>query len=410
MTQTLNQRLGILLTLYIAQGLPTGIFSQALPAILRSYNVSLTVIGLSGLLAIPWALKFLWSPYVDKYHSTHMGRSRSWILPMQALAILLLVVIAFFNPFDLATQHGVYTLFALMFLLNLFAATQDIATDALAVRSLSYEERSLGNSVQVGGYRMGLIVGGGLLLYLVDVWDWQLSFLLMALLLVLMSVPILLYREPVVEVSPSEVHLSYQQVFKSFMATPAFKAWFWVLVTYKVGDGLGSAMVKPMLVDMGFKLQQIGLFVSVLGSVATLMGAVLGGLLTRSFGRYQAMLGFGLLQAIGLAGYAILSWQWHSVGQLSPQLVYTVNAFEHFASGLATVALLSAVMDQCRRDHAGSDFTLQVSVLAIFGGSAGLIAGLVADLIGYTAYYLLSASIAVLLLWPVVLWGRWLRR
>ena len=96
MPHTLNQRLAILLTLYLAQGLPTGIFSQALPAILRSYDVSLTVIGFSGLLAIPWALKFLWSPYVDKYHSSRLGRSRSWILPMQALAVLLLIIILYF--------------------------------------------------------------------------------------------------------------------------------------------------------------------------------------------------------------------------------------------------------------------------------------------------------------------------
>ncbi len=410
MPATLNQRLAILLSLYLAQGLPTGIFSQALPAILRSYDVSLTVIGLSGLLAIPWALKFLWSPYVDKFHFRQMGRSRSWILPMQAMGVIVLIVIAFFSPYDLATKQGIYYFFTLMFLLNLFAATQDIASDALAVRSLSYEERSLGNSVQVGGYRLGLIVGGGLLLYLVDIWDWQLSFLLMALLLVLISLPIFFYREPFVEVSPSEVHLSYQQVFKSFTATPAFKAWFWVLVTYKVGDGLGSAMVKPMLVDMGFKLQQIGLFVSVLGSIATLVGAVLGGLLTRTMGRFRAMMIFGVLQAFGLAGYAILSWQWHNTGLVNNALVYAINAFDHFAGGLATVALLSAVMDQCRRDHAGSDFTLQVSILAIFGGSAGLIAGLVADLIGYTAYYLLSAVLAVLLLWPVMRWGSWLRR
>ena len=103
MPQPLNQRLAILLTLYLAQGLPTGIFSQALPAILRSYDVSLTVIGFSGLLAIPWALKFLWSPYVDKYHSTQMGRSRSWILPMQALGVLLLMVIALFNQIGRAS-------------------------------------------------------------------------------------------------------------------------------------------------------------------------------------------------------------------------------------------------------------------------------------------------------------------
>ena len=181
-------------------------------------------------------------------------------------------------------------------------------------------------------------------------------------------------------------------------------------MTYKVGDGLGSVMVKPMLVDMGFKLQQIGLFVSVLGSVATLLGALLGGLLTSKIGRYQALMAFGVLQAIGLASYGILSWQWHSTGQVNHLLVYGVNAFEHFASGMATVALLSAVMDQCRRDHAGSDFTLQVSILAIFGGSAGLLAGLVADVMGYTFYYLLSAALCLLLLWPVIRWGQWLRR
>ncbi len=410
MNKSLNQRLAILATLYIAQGLPTGIFNQALPAILRSYGVSLTIIGLTSWLAIPWALKFLWSPYVDRFFSPHRGRSRSWILPMQALAILTLIGIAFFNPYDLATTKGIYYFFFLMFLLNLFAATQDIASDALAIRTLGYEERALGNSVQVAGYRFGLIVGGGFLLYLVGVWDWQLAFLLLAMLMLLISLPIFFYQEPVVEVSPSEEHLSYRQVFKSFMSTSAFRAWFWVLVTYKVSEGLGSAMVKPMMIDMGFKLQQIGLFVSVLGSIATLLGAFLGGALTRYFGRYQALLWFGLLQAVGIASYGFLSWQWHSMGHIAAWLVYSVNALDHFVSGLATVALLTIVMDQCRRDHAGSDFTLQVSILAIFGGSAGLLAGVVTDLVGYTAYYLLSAVLGVLFLWPVLLWGRWLRR
>lgn len=410
MNSPLSQRVAILATLYIAQGLPTGIFSQALPAILRSYGVSLTIIGLTTWLAVPWALKFLWSPYVDKYFSPRRGRSRSWILPMQALAVGTLIIISFFNPYDLANKQGVYQFFLLMFLLNLFAATQDIASDSLAVRTLNYQERALGNGIQVAGYRFGLIIGGGFLLYLVGVWDWQLAFLLMAMLLTLISLPIFFYREPVVEVSPSEAQLSYKQVFKSFMATPAFKAWFWVLVTYKVGDGLGSAMVKPMLVDMGFKLQQIGLFVSIIGSVATLLGALLGGALTRYWGRYQALLIFGILQSLGIACYGFLSWQWHVVGSVNDWLVYGINALDHFFGGLATVALLTVVMDQCRRDHAGADFTLQVSILAIFGGSAGLLAGILTDAIGYTAYYIVAATLGILLLWPVLLWGKWLRQ
>ncbi|PTQ89617.1 MFS transporter [Agitococcus lubricus] len=410
MTPQLPIRLAVLLSLYVAQGLPTGIFTQALPAILRSYNVSLTIIGFTSLLAIPWALKFLWAPYVDKYYSAHLGRSRSWILPLQAISMALLLVISMFDPYLLKTSTGIYQFFVLMFLLNLFAATQDIASDALAVRSLNYEERGLGNSLQVVGYRLGLIIGGGFLLYLVGVWDWQLAFILMAMLLAIMTLPILFYREPVVEVSPLEAQRPYAEVFKSFISHPAFKAWVWVLITYKVGDGLGSAMVKPMMIDMGLQLQQIGLYVSVLGSMATLLGALMAGWLIQRIGRYKALISFGLLQSIGIGSYALLSWQWQQTGEIEPWLVYGVNAADHWVSGMATVALLTAVMDQCRRDHAGADFTLQVSILAIFGGSAGLIAGVVTDAIGYTAYYLLAAFIALCLLWPVVQWGRWLKR
>ena len=183
--QALPARLAILLTLYMAQGLPGGIFSQALPAILRSHDVSLTIIGFSGILAAPWALKFLWSPWVDRCFSPRWGRSRSWILPIQALSIVLLLVIAGFDPLTLATDVGVYQFFALMLVLNLLAATQDVASDALAVRSLNYQERGLGNAVQVGGYRLGLIIGGGFLLYLVAVWDWRQAFMVLALLLAL---------------------------------------------------------------------------------------------------------------------------------------------------------------------------------------------------------------------------------
>ena len=96
MTASLSSRLSLLLTLYICQGLPTGVFTQALPALLRQYGAPLSVIGLSGLLAMPWALKFLWAPFVERHFSARIGQRRSWILPMQMLALLSLLAIAFF--------------------------------------------------------------------------------------------------------------------------------------------------------------------------------------------------------------------------------------------------------------------------------------------------------------------------
>lgn len=407
-----DKRFIVLFSLYIAQGLPTGVFSQALPAILRSYDVSLKMIGLTGFLAIPWALKFLWAPYLDKHHATKVGRSRSWILPMQLLAIMLLLMVAMFDPQKLATNIGLYQFFALMFLLNLVAATQDIATDSLAVRHLNYEERSWGNGLQVAGYRLGLIVGGGFLLYLIGVWHWQSAFLALTIVLVLMSLPILFFKEKVAlaETHQTASNDSYFDGFKSLIQHEAFKPWLLVLVTYKIGESLGSAMVKPMFIDMGLKLQQIGLFVSVIGSLATLAGALLAGLWVKRLGRYLSLLYFGVAQALGVASYAYVSWHWQAGQQVVLWQVYAVNAIEHFMSGLAIVALLAAVMDYCRHRHAGADFTIQVSILAIFGGSASLAAGFLADAVGYTWYYLISATICLLCLWPVILWGRWLKR
>lgn len=405
-----DKRFWVLLTLYMAQGLPTGIFSQGLPAILRSYDVSLKVIGFTSLLAIPWALKFLWAPYIDKYYSPRIGQSRTWILPMQLLSMLLLLAIAFFDPKNLATQQGLIYFLVLMFLLNLVAASQDVATDGLAVRNLNYEERSWGNGVQVSGYRLGLIIGGGFLLYLVGVWQWQAAFLLMTALLLLISLPIWFYKEQTKPKTAKENHdVDYRQVFISFMAQKGFKPWLGVLITYKVGESLGSAMVKPMFVDMGLKLEQIGLFVSVIGSVATLLGAVLAGWWVKRLGRYLSLLYFGIAQAFGVACYAYLSWQWQDHQQVVLWQIYAINAIEHFMSGMAIVALLAAIMDYARHQHAGTDFTIQVSILTIFGGSASLAAGLLADSVGYTAYYLISAGLALVFLWPVVLWGRWLK-
>lgn len=403
---SLRARLSVLLCLYVAQGLPTGIYNQALPAILRTHGVSLAAISLTSLLAAPWALKVFWAPWVDRWYWPKVGRSRSWILPLQVLCIGVILLIAGFDPSRLGSPAGLSAFFLLMFLLNLMAATQDIATDSLAVRTLLPGERGAGNSVQVAGYRVGLILGGGLLLYLLGVWSWPQAFLLVAGLLVLLTLPMAFFREPAGPAAAEPPRVSYRAVFSAFLQMPGMRHWLPVLVTYKIAEGFGSAMVKPMLVDMGFDLRQLGLQITILGSAGTVLGAVLGGLLMNRMGRMQALLVFGSLQAVGLGGYGLLSAGWLPCSPASPEWAYLWNAVEHLAAGLATVALLTVVMDHARHDHAGSDFTLQVSLLAVTGGLAHMGAGIVAQSFGYTAYYVLAMGLGLVLLWPVVRWGR----
>ncbi|HVO30929.1 MAG TPA: MFS transporter, partial [bacterium] len=152
-------RYSVLAALYFSQGLPTGFFVQALPVLMRERGIDLAAIGAASLLGAPWALKFLWAPWVDAHGSPAFGRRRTFIVPAQALTILLLLGTALLDP-----GRFLPWILALVFVANTVSATQDVATDGLAVDMLAPEERGVGNGIQVGAHRIGMIVGGGFLL------------------------------------------------------------------------------------------------------------------------------------------------------------------------------------------------------------------------------------------------------
>ena len=418
--------LGLLLSLYLAQGLPAGFVTQALPAILRQYDVSLTMIGFVGFLLLPWALKFLWAPIVDGHYRPRIGQSRSWILPTQLGAAGLVAVIALFDPTRFSDPAVLLSFFAVLFCLNILGATQDVATDGLAVRMLGSAQRQWGNAVQVTGYRLGLIIGGGGLLLVLGSWGWQSVFLLMAGLIVLNTIPIWRFREPVwphtqarasshdLNKTPS-LPLSekiaawwprFQVQFGYFWHNAEMRAWLAVLLVFKIADGLSSSMVKPMMVDMGYRLEQIGLLASIIGSASSLIGAGLGALLIRRLGRVAALIGFNLLQALCTGLYALAAWRWTVTAEANTFLVFGANAIEHLAGAMALVALLTLAMDYARPERAGSDFTFQVCMVTLIGGTGHLVSGAIAEQVGYSWHFVLSALVGLLLLWPLWRWGR----
>ncbi|MEL0028641.1 MAG: MFS transporter [Perlucidibaca sp.] len=397
----LPQRLGLLLALYLAQGIPFGVYSQAIPAILRSHDAPLSLISLSGLLALPWALKVLWAPWVDRYWWPGLGYRRSWLLPMNLGMIAVLAALMAFDPASLHERDGVLLLFALLFLANLLSATQDIASDGLSVSLLRPAERGLGNGVQVAAHRLGTITGGGALLYVMGTSGWDVAFAGLMALSALLLIPVLLLREPPpperVSAGPGE---SPVRVWLGFFQRPGLQGWIWVLATHKMADSLASAMVKPMLIDMGFSLASMGVRISLAGAVATIAGALLGGWLVAPLGRRRALVLFSLAQALACGAF-MLPAAGQGLAGLSPlALAVLINAVEHLFGGLASAAMLAAVMDRCRLAHGGSDFTLQVSVLAAFGGLLYLPAGLFAEQLGYADFFLVAGVAGLLLLWP----------
>jgi MFS family permease len=387
----------LLASLYCAQGLPSGLIAHSLPVLLRQNGVDLALIGLLKLLALPWLFKVLWAPWVDRIGSRRFGHHRGWILPMQGLVIAALTGLALLDA-STVFGSGITLLLCVLLIVNLASATQDIATDGLAVRLLPERWRGLGNSVQVGGYKIGMLASGSGLLLLFDALGWNLALALLAILLLLMLWPIARFNEAArlpravssevsSKVSVGETALGPRllwQHYRGLLATPGMGLWLLAVMAYKLGDALGSPMIKPMLVDEGWRSGALG-GLTLVSSLAGIGGAVLGGFLCARWGAPRSLLIFGVLQGAGIAAMALL------VGQgADTALVYTVALFEQIADGMSTVALFAAMMSRCRPAHEGADFTLQASVQLVLAGLVGASSGALAKSLGYPALFVLA--------------------
>ncbi len=418
----------LLFSLYWAQGLPVGFMTHALPVILRSQGVSLAHIGGFGLLMAPWAMKVLWAPFVDKFGHSHWGHYRSWILPTQFLTIFILIILSFLPIQSLNQPIYLLCFFIALLCMNSVGATQDIATDGLAVTILKADQQHLGNMFQVIGSRLGFIVGGGAILWAMDWLDWQNTFLILAAIVALNTIPIWRYKESTYQnreigqdkekgvkdtvidhtQSIAQTELSIVEKFKSylnyFFENKQMRTWFWVLCSIKITDGLTGPITKPLLVDLGLTLSQIGVYITMLGAVAALCGAGLAGFLLKIIKRNRALLLFAILKLISLAGFVWLAAMHEQSLQVPATLIYLINALEDMTAAMLLVIILTLVMQYSRSKHAGTDFTFQVSIMACVSGVLYTISGVIGDYLGYLNFLCYIVIIGVICLIPIYRW------
>jgi hypothetical protein len=394
-------RVALLSSLYFSQGLPFGFFTQALPVWMRQHGLSLTLIGASSVLALPWALKLLWAPLVDRYGGSPLGRRRGWILPLQLAQVLAICALAAVGavangagaPQGEGLTAMLHAMALAMFVTNLLAATQDIATDGLAVDILGPEERGLGNGVQVAAYRVGMVVGGGALLAGFGVFGWTPTLLAMAGLIAVMSVPTLLYREPR-RSSSSAAPVSLWASFAFFRRGGGTVAiWAGGIALYKVGDAIGSPMARTLLIDRGYDVVDVAWLLGTLGSVAGMVGALLGGVVARRR-RLLALVVCGLVHAALMAAYALPAGLDLGVEE-GRFLVGALVGLEHVTGGMATVSLFTAMMDAALQETGASDYTAQASVVVLATGLGSALSGVSADALGYLGHFILAGVVCV---------------
>jgi len=379
---TASRKFLLLACLYFSQGLPYGFLTKLTPLVMRQRGASLTEIGLISLVFLPWAFKFLWAPLTDRYGSLAYGRKKSWIVPLQCGAAILFLAFSFAGDLD-----GYAFLLAILFVISLLSATQDTASDGLAVLILSLGERGLGNGAQVGFYRLGMIFGGGGILMAFAWLQWRGAFLLIGALLLLATLPVMTAKEPA---QPQFLESpSYWRLFSNFFRRGGAWTWLMLIGFYKFGDAMTSNMLVPMVSDWGWEERAVGLLATVESSSA-LAGAFIGGALALWLGRFQALAAFGLSQAAVIFGYWLMSQ-----GVIDREALFLLAAGENLCGSMANVALFTVMMDVCDPRSASSDFTLQSCVLVIAQIGSAIAGGMVAEALGYGGNFLISCLLAI---------------
>ncbi len=406
----LNRRMLICIFTGFSSGLPLYLLLNLVPAWLYTEGISIKAIGLLALIQLPYIWKFLWSPLLDRYALPRLGRRRGWMATTQ---ILLLIVIAGLGQF--APRDDLQIIIIMATLLAFASATQDIALDAYRRELLPDLELGLGNSVHVNAYRVAGLVPGSLSLILADHLPWGQVFAITALFMLPGLVMTLMVSEKVSRGgTPKTLREAVVEPFHEFVSRAGWREALLILAFiffYKLGDSLCTALATPFYLAMGFAKSEIGLVAKNAGLWPAVIGGLLGGLWMVRLGINRALWLFGVVQLVSIFGFAWLAWLGpnQTVGAAQLAQLALVIGFEALGVGLGTAAFVAFIARATNPLYTATQYALFSSLAAVPRTLINSGAGYWVDQMGWFAFFLLCAALAVpgmLLLFKVAPWGR----
>jgi PAT family beta-lactamase induction signal transducer AmpG len=375
----------VTLLMGFACGLPLLLTITVLQAWMKEEGVDLTVIGMMSLVGLPYTLKFLWAPVLDRFTLPFLGRRRGWLLIAQVALIFSISGLGFSDP----VENPWMMAFA-AFLVTFFSASQDIVVDAYRREDLPDEELGLGSSLYVNGYRVGMLLASGGGLIMADHMPFFMVYQIMAVSMLPGVVTTLLSPEP-------EIHVGTPKTMREAVFDPLIEYFsrrgaLWILafiLFYKIGDTMASAMTIPFYLDIGFSKTQIGMVVKLFGFWAIVAGTLIGGVIMLRLGINRSLWAFGFLQAVSTAGFAVLALFGPSLLLLS-----TVIAFENFSSGMGTAAFIAFMASITNKKFTATQYALLSSIMGVPRVIASAPTGFLAKNLGWETFFIACTLIA----------------
>ncbi|WP_239651486.1 AmpG family muropeptide MFS transporter [Neosynechococcus sphagnicola] len=354
-----RRKMAALLLLGFSSGLPLFLTSRTLQAWMTTEQVSLTAVGAFSLVSVPYSLKFLWSPFLDRFTLPLLGRRRGWLVVTQVGLLLAIAAMALQKPTQALQWLAINAL-----LIAFLSATQDIAADAYRTDVLEEREMGAGAAVFVLGYRVALLVTGALALILADHLSWPVVYLLLSGLMGIGLLAAIWAPEPrLIDQPPQSLSDAIRlPLIEFFHRQGQFRGGFILLfiVLFKLGDALVNNMATPFLLATGFTQTDIGTIQGGMGLLATIVGVLVGGAILSKIGIHRALWIFGGVQACSNLSYFALA----QVGQNYPLMVSAINV-ENFSGGLGTAAFVAFLMSLCNQRFSATQFALLSSLMAV---------------------------------------------
>jgi PAT family beta-lactamase induction signal transducer AmpG len=396
-----SRRMLVCIFIGFSSGMPLYVLVQLVPAWLRSNDVDLATIGLFSLVALPYTWKFLWSPLMDRFSLPFLGRRRGWALITQLALLLAIGALGMFDP-----RESLRVIVALVFVVSLFSASQDIVIDAYRRELLADDELGTGNSFFINAYRLSSLVPGSLALILSDHLPWSTVYWVTAAFMLVGVITTFVIREVSDDnLAPHSLREAVVEPFREFFrrdGVPAALAILGFMFLYKLGDNMATALATPFYLDMGFSRTEIGAIAKVAALWAVIAGSVIGGIAMLRLSINRALWLFGIVQLVTILGFA-----WLSVVGHNPSGLFVVVSAEYLGVGLGTVALTAYIARETSRAFTATQFALFTSFIAVPRTFANASTGYLIEAMGYTSFFLLCTAVAVpgmLMLFKVAPW------
>lgn len=414
----LHPRVIGMLFLGFSAGLPFLLLFSTLSFWLREVGVSLSTIGLFSWVGITFSIKVFWAPVVDRLPlpplTTLLGKRRGWMLLAQIGIAAGLLGIAYTDP---ATNLETIVYFALLVAFS--SATQDIAIDAYRIEAV---ERSLQGAMagtyQVG-YRFGLIAAGAGALYMAEFTSWPAAYTLMAALVGVGMATVLIIREPEV-VRDQATLLREAEVLRRIEGDGEHKgaphrviAWISGAVIspfvdffarngalalvilgfiglYRLSDITLGVMANPFYVDLGFTKEQIANIAKIYGVIATLAGALAGGILVARIGLMKSLLIGAIMVAATNLVFALLAVTGPDIGMLTAAITA-----DNVSAGLAGSVFIAYLSSLTNTAYTATQYALFSSLFTLPGKIVAGGSGFVVESFGYVNFFFYASALGI---------------